>query len=181
LRRQGDLTGAIAAYEQAINLSPRYAAAYNNLGRALSDQNKPVDAIAAFRKAIDAEPRNSVAYSNLGNLLRTQGDSAGAVEAFTRAIVYGKDELWVDYASLGLALADQGKMRESLDAYNKAISLNPSYARAYFGLGALYTVQGDISSAIRSYQEALKLYEADNNTEWVKRTRQALQALQGIT
>jgi superkiller protein 3 len=181
LRRQGDLTGAIAAYETAIALNPQYTAAYNNLGRVLSDQNRTADAINAFRQAIALDPRNAVAYSNLGNLLRSQGNSDEAIDAFSKTIAIGKEDLWVDYTSLGLAYADRGRFGEAQNAYFKALSLNPNFAKAHFGLGALYTLKGEVSNAIRSYQEALKLYEENRDAEWIKRTQQAIQSLQGIT
>jgi superkiller protein 3 len=175
------LAGAIAAYEQSISLNPNYTAAFNNLGRVLSDQNRNIEAINAFRRAIALDPKNAVAYSNLGNLLRTQGDSDQAIAAFQQTIAIGKDEVWIDYTSLGLAYADRGKLGEAQNAYFQALSLNPKFAKAYFGLGALYTLKGEVSNAIRSYQEALKLYEENRDAEWIRRTQQAIQSLQGIT
>lgn len=147
----------------------------------MSDQNRNSEAITAFRQAVAIDTKNAVAYSNLGNLLRAQGNSDEAINAFQKTIAIGKEDLWVDYTSLGLAYADRGRLGEAQTAYFKALSLNPTFAKAHFGLGALYTMKGEVSNAIRSYQEALKLYEENRDAEWIKRTQQAIQALQGIT
>lgn len=48
----GQLKDAISNYQRAINLNPRFAAAYNDLGVAYQDQKENDKAIAAFEKAV---------------------------------------------------------------------------------------------------------------------------------
>jgi tetratricopeptide (TPR) repeat protein len=48
----GDLPGAIAAYEQAIQLNPHAAEAHQNLGVALLKQGQLAASLEAFRQAI---------------------------------------------------------------------------------------------------------------------------------
>ncbi|WP_264197033.1 tetratricopeptide repeat protein [Microseira wollei] len=58
---------------KAIELNPKDADAYNNLGSAPREQNKLDEAIAALRKAIELNPNKANAYNNLGTALAQQG------------------------------------------------------------------------------------------------------------
>jgi tetratricopeptide (TPR) repeat protein len=57
---------AIAAYRKALEIDPKNAPAYYNLGVALGRKNQPDAAIAAFSKALEIDPKNAPAYYNLG-------------------------------------------------------------------------------------------------------------------
>ena len=39
------------------------------------------------------------------------------------------------YFNMGIALKNQGKLEEAIDAYKKSISLKPNYAKAYNNMG----------------------------------------------
>ena len=94
---QGKLDMAIQTYQEAITREPNFPEAYNNLGNALREANRPDEAIAcytmciqlqfarphnaALARALQANPqgaamqqaqRLSVAYNNLGGLLKMQ-------------------------------------------------------------------------------------------------------------
>ena len=84
LAQQGKLDEAIAAYRQAVGLTPDLAATYSNLGNALKDQGRLEEAIAAYRKAVSIKPDLAEAHSNLGNALREQGKLDEAVLAYRR-------------------------------------------------------------------------------------------------
>ncbi|MGD0389573.1 MAG: tetratricopeptide repeat protein, partial [Tepidisphaeraceae bacterium] len=61
----GRLDEAIGLYRQAIRLSPDYAAAHNNLGKALKDIGQLDEAIAVYRQAIRFKPDDATVHSNL--------------------------------------------------------------------------------------------------------------------
>jgi superkiller protein 3 len=177
-RRQGDLTRAIESYTKAIQLNPQYAPAYNNLGRAYADRQEMDKAMEAFQNAIRVDPQNAIAYSNLGNLHRTRGNMEEAIKSLRQAIALGKEEIWTDYTSLGLALVEQNNYDEALQVYRQSLEKNPNYALTHLGLGALFSRKGDKQQALSHYQTALKLYEAAQDKEWIDRVQQAIKALQ---
>ena len=55
---------AIYRWEKAIELDPRYAAAYNNLAVAYEREGQPEKARKAYQKALDLEPNNTVIRQN---------------------------------------------------------------------------------------------------------------------
>ena len=64
--RQGNITAAISAFEQAVSLTPNSAAAQYNLGLALRQNNQLQAAASAFWQATQADPEFVLAYINLG-------------------------------------------------------------------------------------------------------------------
>jgi tetratricopeptide (TPR) repeat protein len=84
LAEQGKLAQAIAAFNQAIKISPKFENAHNNLGLALGSQNKFSEAAAAFKRALAINPKNFETYNNLGIALGSQGKLPEAVAAFNQ-------------------------------------------------------------------------------------------------
>ena len=59
---------AFKSYEKAIELSPNFAEAYNNLGNLLvMNVNLQNQAVKCFKKAVEINPDFAIAHNNLGN------------------------------------------------------------------------------------------------------------------
>ncbi|MDB9817109.1 tetratricopeptide repeat protein, partial [Amylibacter sp.] len=54
-------------------------------------------------------------------------------------------------------LQEQGKLDEAITSYNKALSLKPDYADAYYNMGVTFKEQGKLEEAIEEYNKALEL------------------------
>lgn len=61
------------------------------------------------------------------------------------------------YNNRGMALAEQGRLAEAIEDYDRAISLEPDYVRALNNRGSARLVQGDHEAAIRDFNQALRL------------------------
>jgi predicted TPR repeat methyltransferase len=86
LQASGRLDEAVTAFQQAIQLAPGYAMAYNNLGNALRHQGKLAAAVAALRKALTLDGRYTDAHVNLAMTLQAQGDVSGAMRSYESAV-----------------------------------------------------------------------------------------------
>ena len=68
---------------------------------------------------------------------------------------------------MGIALKEQGKLEEAIEAYNKALAIKPDYAEAYNNMGNTLQEQGKLEEAIEAYNKALAIKpdyaEAYNN------------------
>jgi tetratricopeptide (TPR) repeat protein len=63
-RLKGDTVNAIADYETAININPKFAKAYNNLGLVYKQQGQLAKAGTAYSQALEADPKFTQAYCN---------------------------------------------------------------------------------------------------------------------
>ena len=80
-----DLDRAMADYDQAIRLDPKYAHAYNNRGIAWLGKKDNDRAMADYDQAIRLDPKLSSAYYNRGLVWKAKGDKARAIADFTEA------------------------------------------------------------------------------------------------
>ncbi len=76
-RAASDLPGAVADYNEALNLLPNYLQALIGRGGVYLDMNDPVRAIADFDRAIKLDPKNAAALYGRGLAKRKAGDAAG--------------------------------------------------------------------------------------------------------
>jgi tetratricopeptide (TPR) repeat protein len=63
---RGEFGDALADYNKAIELNPRFAEAYNNRGNLKQDEGDTEDAFADYQRAIKLKPDFGVAYYNRG-------------------------------------------------------------------------------------------------------------------
>ena len=57
---------------------------------------------------------------------------------------------------LGAALSGQGKLKESIQVFDKAIQIEPDSAEAYFNRGNALNKLGLLDEAVSSYDKALE-------------------------
>ena len=83
---------AVQHYGRGVELDPKFAGGFNNLGVALARQGRPADAIVRYQQALALNPAFSDAHNNWGIALSQQGDFAGAAEHFAREPRVGLDQ-----------------------------------------------------------------------------------------
>ena len=83
----GNYGDAIADYDRAIKLNPKFAIALNRRGvfksTTLDDEQ---GALADLNKAIESNPEYAEAYSNRGSIKRSLKDYKGAIADWEKAI-----------------------------------------------------------------------------------------------
>lgn len=76
-------------YRKVIELAPRFAQGYFNLGNALLWQQKPKDAMKEYEKAVKVETNKSrlaTIYHNMGVILQSQKQYGPAIECYKNAL-----------------------------------------------------------------------------------------------
>ena len=125
---------------------------YNGLGR-------HDDAEKEFQRAMRLNPNDACAYAQSGTMYYDLGKYQEAIAAFKRAVV-----LWPSYGSymlLGNSYVYTRDYEPSIDAYKKAIQIDPKNVRAYYQLGISYDYQQRYDESIKVYNDLLKL-ESDH-------------------
>jgi tetratricopeptide (TPR) repeat protein len=156
LYKQNKYDQAIAKYQKAIDLDPKYAPPYDDWGNALSVQKKYDEAIAKYQKAIDLDPKSALPYNHWGIMLDEQKKHNEAITKYQKAI--DLDPKYAPpYINWGNALSVQKKYDEAIAKYQKAIDLDPKYAIPYISWGATLYEQKKYNEAIAKYQKAIDL------------------------
>jgi len=89
--KNGDLDGAIADFNRAIELDPKDDAPYYNRAQAKRLKKDTAGAIADYTRAIELGSTNPAAYNNRGNARAENNDRDGAIADYTRAIEHKSD------------------------------------------------------------------------------------------
>ncbi len=152
----GKIESAIKAYSDAIELNPRYSAAYNNRGVVYVDIGEYNRAIKDFTTAIELNPNDFFAYNNRGNTYSNIGNINNAIKDFNKAITL-KPNYANAYNNRGNAYVKKGHFEKAIKDFNTAIKLDPDFPGAYNSRGAAYHEKGNLEMAIEDFNIAIKL------------------------
>ena len=153
----GNRWKAAAQFRASAQLDPTYAEPYKALGDLYLTAPRRLfeEAIKAYAKAIDLRPFYAEAHVGLGDALAAKGDVDPAVAAYQRGIDHNPMNAKV-HVSLGkLYYAEKGLYYESVNAYKKAIDLDPAYLDARMGLAEVYEDKGLYKEAIEEYRRVV--------------------------
>ncbi len=125
------------AFEKAVACDPEYAEAFNNLGLAYTELDRPEDAVHAFEKALSLRPDLGEAYNNLGLLYYTAMDYVKASEMFSKSLKEGCRDQSRGYANFGNSLYHLNRYEEAVEAWSRALQINPLNRDAKMGLSLL--------------------------------------------
>ncbi len=85
-QNKGEYDRAIADYDQALRLDPKYAHAYNNRGGAYQDKGEYDRAIADYEQALRLDPKYAYAYYNRGGAYQDKGEYDRAIADYEQVI-----------------------------------------------------------------------------------------------
>jgi tetratricopeptide (TPR) repeat protein len=154
---KGDYQGALADYNQAIKIDPKYALLYNNRGylkmQRLNDVN---GALADFDRSISIKPNSALAYNNRGFLKEEKlNDFKGALADYNKSLQIDPTDATV-YSNRGLLKAEKmNDAQGAMDDYNKAISIDSKHLNAHINRGSLREKLNDLKGALADYNQAL--------------------------
>ncbi|MEG3858737.1 tetratricopeptide repeat-containing S1 family peptidase [Microcoleus sp. herbarium12] len=153
---KGDLSGAVADFNQAIQTQSDYSEAYFYRALAYFDLRQMPKSIADYSRAIALNASYVDAYYNRGLVLSALGDKPGAIADYTQVIRLDRN-FAAAYNNRGLALSDLGDQKGAIDDFNQALQINPGRANTYFNRGlALFRINND-RSALADYTQAIQL------------------------
>lgn len=118
---QGKLESAARRYQEALKISPRYAAALNGLGSVYFRQGRREEAIAQFERATRLDPEFALAFFNLAFSARKKGDFATAASAYERYTVLAPEDP-DGFFGLAESLRALGQEEKALAAYRTCVA-----------------------------------------------------------
>lgn len=154
---RGDFAGAAASYESLLEVAPRLAPAYNNLGSLYLRQREYKKAATVLEKGLKIDPKMSSASALLGVALYELGDYAGAGRNLESALRANPKD---NNAELFLAndLIKLGKFDQAAEHLRQLSQRQPENQEVLYLLGKVH---------MKLSEEALtKLNALDPNSVW---------------
>ena len=137
LVKAGKNEDAEAEFRFAIKAAPNDVDAVVSLGSAQRSAGHNDDALATLKKAIELDPRSGRAYFELGLLYnRMDGRQADAEQSLSQAVQLSPNDSLFWYA-YGEIFRVSERFDEAINAYKKAVALDPPYPKALTKLGTL--------------------------------------------
>ncbi|MEM8637188.1 MAG: tetratricopeptide repeat protein [Cyanobacteria bacterium P01_G01_bin.54] len=156
----GDYAGAIAFWEQAIDLKPDYYQAWGNRGLGLKNLKRFDDALASYEKALQIAPDFYKAWYNRGLVLDELQRHAEAIVAYDKVLELRADfhKAWY---SRGLSLEQLGDTTNAITAYDQAIQLKPDFQKAWLNRAHCHRRLAQPDAALADYDQAIALKPDD--------------------
>jgi Tfp pilus assembly protein PilF len=145
---------AIALFQQAMALRPKYMDPYKNLANTYAEMGRIEDADREFRQAVALDPLSSDARNTYGHFLLDRGRTAEAEEQFRLSAEADPNAEAAE--SLGQILAGQSDTQHARVAFEAALALDPFDSRARFALAALDEQDQRYTEAMREYRAGLE-------------------------
>lgn len=155
--RQGQAGRAILDYATALwaedlprEFRPR---TLNNRGLAFEAINDFESALTDYSLAIKMSPNYAEAFANRGNVHRRFNRFDVAIVDYDSALRNNHPRPQFVFAWQGMALEAQGKRREAMDAFRRALAIDPNFALAKSRLDKLEDTQ-QMSKVLQRRKEA---------------------------
>ncbi|MEO8041140.1 MAG: tetratricopeptide repeat protein [Acidobacteriota bacterium] len=151
-----DRQKAIAEYQRAITLRPKFPEAYVGMARMYSETGDLEKADKAIRAAKRLKPGYAEASAVEGRLLKDADEEDRAIVVFKRAIAEGKGFQPEAYTGLGLLYKDRAENAGASGEYDKE---NANYNESAKNLSIAVKQLGGAPDAIIVYQLVGLIYE----------------------
>jgi tetratricopeptide (TPR) repeat protein len=151
--KMGNEEAALESLKRANTISPNNADRQANMGTILMKKGDDTDALKALHKAVEQDPALS---SNIAEMY-LENDKANIAEDFFRKSLGRSASDSHVYNRLGIALRRQGKWKEAVVEYKKAIKIDLRDERLHFNMGKAYMEGGKNEEAKDCFNKALKL------------------------
>ncbi len=162
-QEMGDLRGALAAYEAALQQTPHDPLALFNRALLLQKLGKTQEAITAYLATLEAAPQSYGAHLNVGALYYDIGNYEAARRHYAAALKLKPGDT---QALLGLAYAEtqaaagqvetaarDAGFKEAETHFKQALAGAPKNQAAQNGLGYLYERMGRFDDALALYRQ----------------------------
>ena len=164
---ENEFAAAIAAFEHALQLRPKYVEAENNLGLAWKELNDRDKAQAAFQAAIDWQgdsPVDAQPFLNLGTLLADTKNNEQAAGLITKALSLAPDNPSA-HEELGKVYLAMNRLSEAQSELEKAIALSPDTSALHYKLGQILRKQGQEDRAREEFAICERLNGAHSSSK----------------
>ena len=175
-----DVPGAIEHLKRAVELSPQFTAAWNQLGTIAYLSKEPQKAEEYFREALRQEADSYPPLVNLGGALLAQDKVEESHSMNLRAVEMRPDDA-LAHSQLGRSYFALSELDHAQRHLKQAKALDPKhFSFPQLVLAQIYELKSDSLSLMRELEEFLKFHPDSKRvpelTEWLERTRSSTES-----
>jgi lipoprotein NlpI len=173
-----DLDGAIASYNQAIDLDPKLAEAYFNRGIAKAAHDDLDGAIADYSQALQVDPTLGAAFYYRGLARHSKGDLDGAITDYNQAVQIDPKNAFA-FFNRGLIRMQKDDIDGAIVDSTRALELNPKMIQAYYDRGLGRLAKGAVDGALADMKAFCQQAPQDGYTDYARLYIWLIQTQQG--
>jgi tetratricopeptide (TPR) repeat protein len=164
----GNAKGAERDLEKAVQLDPKFADAWYQLGK-LQQADKAADALSSYQKAVAADPKFISPYEHLAEVAAVQKNWQAVANATGQALKLnpeGTPQIWY-YDALGNY--NLGKVDVAEASAQKSLAMDPQHVAPNTEqlLAVMLASQGDLAAALHHLQNSLTYVKAGPNRDLI--------------
>jgi len=122
------------------------------------------DALKKLKKITIVDSNENLILKFFASIYFQKKDWENAIKYYEKMLSF-KNEKFIIYNNIGVALFNLGKINESIGVYKKAISENLNFDFAYDNLGISYRELGFYEEAAKQFSNALNLNENNHSAQ----------------
>jgi tetratricopeptide (TPR) repeat protein len=164
LNRRGDRPGALAAFRRAAELDPAGTGPRVRIMDTLREMGKHDEAAQACAEAVAAFPRSIAMCSAAGWCCIRMGRNDEALAHARKGLALAAEVRRATpstvgdlHTLVGVVLGAQGKVDEAIEAYRKAVAVQPDVALRYENMGRFCHMNGRLEAAREAFERALEI------------------------
>ncbi|MGE0469693.1 MAG: tetratricopeptide repeat protein [Nitrospira sp.] len=154
--QSGQMNAALEYAQQARELDPQNARAWNHEGVVLTDLTRYDEALGCLEKAIKLDPVWVNPWANIGNTLRALHRPADALRYYNRAIELNPN-VATPWESKGNCLLDLNHYAEAIQCFERVLAIEPNRAWSWYGKGVALEALKRLDEAVSCLEHAVKL------------------------
>ena len=156
---------AVEFYTSFLNKFPYSKHGWFHLGYFYSMLDLYERAVEAYEFAIAIDEKYTAAYLNMANAYSNMGQYRKAIN-FYRDTFKLEDPDPLTYCYIGECYENLDELPAALENFNHAIDLDKGIVDAWSGTARILVTQGKTKTAIKYYQDAIKMFPREENLKY---------------
>jgi tetratricopeptide (TPR) repeat protein len=156
LTRTGDVKGAYQCFKQALELEPDSVPTSHQLARVAMITGNKEEAITLLTENLRRNKKDLTSRLLLAKIYEETNDLDRSMKELKQATDVDINFLPA-YVSMGMVCLLQQNYDEAVDAYKKAVRLEPGRPLSHIGLGLAYHLTEDLEGAERALKDAFHI------------------------
>jgi tetratricopeptide (TPR) repeat protein len=149
-------------YLISLLINPNYHLALTGIGGYYFEKGQIDLALKKFYAAVNAAPDSDITINNLGKVLAEKGDVRRALYMFFRATYINPNNIGA-FNNIVVLYLRVNKIDAALEKAQEMIQRFPESSDGYFRLGMCLEARGDLSGALKAWEESKKRVDSESN------------------